>query len=235
MEPSFRNRREAGQLLAARLSAYAGRPDVIVLGLPRGGVPVAFEVARALAAPLDVLIVRKLGLPGHEELAMGAIASGGIRVINPDVVGDLTIPAAVIDDVSAAEQRVLEQREHSYRANRPALDVRERTVMLIDDGLATGATMYAAICAVRLRHAAKVIVAIPVAAAPSCAALEGEVDELVCLMMPQPFVAVGLWYNDFTATTDDEVRELLAQAAAQVPADDPLPVEAELTLTPPSR
>ena len=208
----FRDRTEAGRQLAAKLVAYAGRPDVLVLALPRGGVPVAFEVARALRAPLDIFLVRKLGLPGHEELAMGAIATGGVRVLNEDVVRALRVSGEVIDAVAAEEQQELERRERLYRGDRPPADVGGRTVVLVDDGLATGATMRAAIAALRQRGPARVVVAVPVGAPETCAEFQDEADEAVCARTPEPFYAVGLWYGDFSQTTDEEVRDLLEQA-----------------------
>jgi predicted phosphoribosyltransferase len=212
-ESRFRNRSEAGRQLAAKLAAYAKRPEVIVLALPRGGVPVAYEVAQALEAPLDVFLVRKLGVPGHEELAMGAIASGGVRVINQDVVRALGIPQAVIDAVAAREQQELERRERLYRGDRPAPDVRGRTVILVDDGLATGATMSAAVQALKQQGAGRVVVAVPIAPPDTCDRLREDVDDIVCAVTPEPFHAVGLWYEDFSQTTDEEVRDLLARAA----------------------
>jgi putative phosphoribosyl transferase len=209
----FRDRREAGQILARTLMAYADRQDVIVLALPRGGVPVAWEVARALHAPLDVFLVRKLGLPGHEELAMGAIASGGVRILNADLVRALRLSP---DDIEAAvekEQHELERRERLYRDDRPAPDVHGRTVILIDDGLATGSTMRAAVAALRQQGPARIIVAVPVGAAETCAELEREVDEVICARTPEPFYAVGIWYGDFSQTTDEEVHDLLEQAS----------------------
>jgi putative phosphoribosyl transferase len=217
MDTRYRNRVEAGRELAGRLTAYAGRPDVLVLGLPRGGVPVAYEVARALAVPLDIFLVRKLGVPGHEELAMGAIASGGVRVLNTEVVALLRIPPHVIDQVAAAETRELARREDAYRAGRPAPDPRGRTVILVDDGLATGSTMRAAVAALRRLEPARIVVAVPVAAAATCAELRDEADEVVCARTPEPFIAVGLWYEDFRPTTDEEVCELLRRAAEELP------------------
>jgi putative phosphoribosyl transferase len=208
----FRDRREAGRLLAAQLSTYANRPDVLVLALPRGGVPVAAEVARALGAPLDVFVVRKLGVPGHEELALGAIATGGVRVLNEDVVRALQIPDRVIDAVAAKEHEELVRRERAYRGDRPPHDVRGRTVILVDDGLATGATMHAAIRALRQQQPARIVVAVPTASPETCDELKKEVDEVICATTPDPFYAVGLWYEDFSQTTDEEVRELLAQS-----------------------
>jgi putative phosphoribosyl transferase len=211
----FRDRREAGRFLARKLTAYAGRPDVLVLALPRGGVPVAFEVARALHVPLDVFLVRKLGLPGHEELAMGAIASGGVHVLNDDVVRALHIPGTVIATVAAAEQQELERRERIYRGDRSAPSVHGRTIILIDDGLATGSTMRAAVAALRRQGPARIIVAVPVGAPETCAEFQDEADEAICARTPEPFLAVGLWYDDFSQTTDEEVHDLLEKAAAE--------------------
>jgi putative phosphoribosyl transferase len=211
-QPRFRDREDAGRALAADLSAYAGRDDVLVLALPRGGVPVGFEVAQALGAPLDVYIVRKLGVPGREELAMGAIASGGVRVLNEGVVQSLGIPPSTIDAVAARERAEMERREREYRGGRPAPDVRGRTVILVDDGLATGATMRAAAQALRQQGPARVVVAVPVAAEESCQELGSQVDEIVCSVTPEPFYGVGMWYEDFSQTTDAEVRDLLARA-----------------------
>jgi predicted phosphoribosyltransferase len=212
MRGAFRDRSEAGRALAALLTAEAGAPDVLVLALPRGGVPVAFEVAAALRAPLDVFLVRKLGVPGHEELAMGAIASGGVQVLNDDVVGGLHIPAHVIAAVAARERQELERRERAYRGDRPPLDVRGRTIILVDDGLATGTTMRAAAVAIRRQQPRRLVVAVPVASSAACAELRAVADAVVCAYTPEPFYAVGVWYEDFTQTTDDEVRDLLARA-----------------------
>src|SRR5262249_18190552 len=209
----YRDRFEAGQLLAERLTRYTNRDDVLVLALPRGGVPVAFEVAQALKAPLDIFLVRKLGVPGHEELAMGAIASGGVRVLNEDIVNYLCIPDELIDQVAADEQQELERREWLYRNGRAAFDERGRKVILIDDGLATGSTMRAAIVALRKQQPASIVLAVPVASCETCDELRNEVDEVVCAYTPEPFYAVGLWYEDFSQTSDEEVRDLLAQAA----------------------
>jgi predicted phosphoribosyltransferase len=209
----FRDRFDAGRVLAEHLRRYANRPDVLVLALPRGGVPVGFEVARALNASLDVFLVRKLGVPGHEELAMGAIASGGVRVLNDEVVRVLRIPEEVIDEVAAEEQRELGRREREYRGDRPPPDVRGRVVTLVDDGLATGSTMRAAVAALRQRGPARIVVAVPVGAAETCAELQDEADEVVCAQAPEPFYAVGLWYEDFAQTTDEEVHDLLQRAA----------------------
>jgi putative phosphoribosyl transferase len=208
----FRDRKEAGQRLAALVHKYAGRSDVLVLALPRGGVPVAFEVARELKAPLDIFLVRKLGVPGHEELAMGAIASGGTRVLNEDVVQYLQIPGDVIDAIAADEQRELERRERVYRDGRPAPKIEGQIVILIDDGLATGSTMRAAAAALRKQNPARIIVAVPVAPAETCEDFRAEVDEVVCAATPEPFRGVGLWYEDFSQTTDEEVRAILQRA-----------------------
>ena len=211
----FRDRTEAGRLLAARLEQYAGKPDVMVLALPRGGVPVAYEVARALPAPMDVFIVRKLGVPGQEELAMGAVATGGVRVLNDQVVKGLGIPEYMIDAVVKWETEELKRRERLYRGDRPPPDVRGKTVILVDDGLATGSTMLAAARALRQQGPARIVVAVPVAAPDTCELLKADVDEVVCAATPEPFYAVGLWYRDFSQTTDEEVRELLARSGAQ--------------------
>ncbi|HYE64764.1 MAG TPA: phosphoribosyltransferase [Pyrinomonadaceae bacterium] len=209
----FRDRTDAGQRLAQQLTDYANRPDVLVLALPRGGVPVAYQVAEALNAPLGVFLVRKLGVPGHEELAMGAIATGGVRVLNEEVVQYLRIPSEVIDAVAADEQQELERRERTYRDDRPAPDVRGRTVILVDDGLATGSTMRAAATALRQQHPASIVIAVPVSAPQTCDEFRSEVDDIVCAMTPEPFQGVGRWYDDFSQTTDEEVRDLLARAA----------------------
>jgi predicted phosphoribosyltransferase len=213
MAHRFRDRREAGQALADKLGAYARRGDVVVLALPRGGVPVAYEVARALRAPLDVFVVRKLGVPGHEELAMGAVATGGVRVLNDQVVQGFQITTDVLESVTAWERRELGRRERLYRGERQAPDVRDKTVILVDDGLATGATMQAAIAALRQQAPSRIVVAVPTAARETCEALRPAVDDVVCATTPDPFYAVGLWYEDFSQTTDDEVRDLLARAA----------------------
>jgi putative phosphoribosyl transferase len=220
-EQRFRDRTEAGQLLASRLAAYANRPDVLVLALPRGGVPVGYEVARALHAPLDVIIVRKLGVPGEEELAMGAIASGGVRVLNDDVVRMLALPGMVIDSVVAHERRELERREHLYRGDRPASEIHGRTIILVDDGIATGATMRAAVAAVKQQQPARIIIAVPVAASATCEELAAVGDEVVCVNRPDDFYAVGFWYERFSQTTDEEVADLLEQATHERMATPP--------------
>jgi predicted phosphoribosyltransferase len=211
MVERFQDRTEAGKLLAESLAGFADRPDVLVLALPRGGVPVAFEVAQALRVPLDVFVVRKLGTPGNEELAMGAIASGGIRVLNLTVVETLGVPADLIEEAAERELRELERRERVYRKHRPAFDLRGRTVILIDDGIATGSTMRAAIKALR-QTAGRIVVAVPTAAPDTAADLRPEVDEFVALITPAGFYAVGQWYEDFGQTTDAEVTELLEKA-----------------------
>jgi predicted phosphoribosyltransferase len=208
----FHDRFDAGRILSQEVAAYAGEPGVIVLALPRGGVPVAYEVAHALGVPLDVFLVRKLGVPGHEELAMGAIASGGVRVLNDEVVHELRVSPETIEAVAAREAEELARREREYRGDQPPTDVRGRTVILVDDGLATGSTMRAAAAALRLQHPARLVVAVPVAARSTCADLAREVDDVVCASTPEPFYAVGLWYEDFSQTTDEEVRELLTRA-----------------------
>ena len=205
----FRDRYEAGRRLAAVLSPYTGRPNLLVLALPRGGVPVGYEVARALLAPLDVMLVRKLGVPGHEELAMGAIASGGIRVLSEEVVAAFNIPDRVIATIAANEEQELRRRERLYREDRLPAEVRGRTVILVDDGLATGSTMRAAAGALRVQHPERLIVAVPVAPPETCASLRQEVDDVVCALAPEPCLAVGNWYDDFSQTSDEEVRQLL--------------------------
>ncbi len=210
----FKDRTEAGRDLAGWLSNLAGREDVIVLALPRGGIRVAFEVAEALGAPLDVFLVRKLGVPGQEELAMGAIASGGVRVLNDDVVSWFGISDETIESVTARERREMERRERVYRGNRPTPDISGRTVILVDDGLATGTTMRAAVAALRVHRPARIIVAVPTAPPDACDMVGSEVDEIICATTPEPFWAVGAWYDDFPQTSDQEVRELLERAAA---------------------
>jgi putative phosphoribosyl transferase len=215
----FTNRTEAGRQLAVDLKEYAGREDALVLALPRGGVPVAFEVARALGLPMDLFLVRKLGVPGHEELAMGAIASGGVRVLNEEVVRMFSPPEDTIARVAAQEQEELERRERAYRGGRRDLRLEGKTVILVDDGLATGSTMRAAAQAVRAQDPARIVVAVPVAAAETCDELRGEVDEVVCTLTPEPFRAVGIWYDDFAQTTDEEVRDLLRRADEELAAE----------------
>jgi putative phosphoribosyl transferase len=214
MNRRFRDRADAGRQLAEKLDAFAGRTDVIVLALPRGGVPIGYQVAKALNAPLDIFLVQKLGVPGHEEFAKGAIASGGVRVLNGQLVRQLPNAEALIEVVTQRETAELQRREREYRNGRPLLDVRGKTVILVDDGLATGSTMRAAVRALRKRDVAEIIVAVPVGAPEACAEFQDEVDEVVCLMMPRNFRAVGRFYQDFSQTTDNEVRELLARAAA---------------------
>ena len=208
----FRDRLDAGHNLAEGLSQYANRSDVIVLALPRGGVPVGFAVAQDLKAPLDIFLVRKLGVPCQEELAMGAVASGGLRALNDDVLRELGIPQDVIDKVAERESAELERRERLYRGERPPPEVKGKVIVLVDDGLATGSSMLAAVRALRLKSPAEVVVAVPVGAAPTCDLLRGEADKVVCAATPEHFVAVGQWYDDFSQTTDDEVRRLLQTA-----------------------
>jgi len=210
LEAKFRNRRDAGRLLARKLRHLANRSDVVVLALPRGGVPVGFEVARALHARLDVFVVRKLGFPGREELAMGAIASGDVRVLNPDVVG--RVPADLVDSVARREMEELRRREQLYRSNRSPVPLRERTVILVDDGLATGSTMHAAVQALRQRAPERIVIAVPISSPDTCEELGREVDEIICAVTPEPLYAVGIWYADFTQTSDDEVQHLLRLA-----------------------
>ncbi len=212
----FTDRRHAGRILAQKLSAYTGQTDVIVLALPRGGVPVAYEVALALNAPLDIFLVRKLGLPGREELAIGAIASGGIRVLNEDIIRVLGVPEEVINIVARNELQELQRREHNYRGDRPAPELHDRKVILIDDGLATGASMRAAVVGVRAQHPARIVIAVPAASPELCNAFQFEVDEMVCAMTPEPFYGLSRWYEDFSQTTDAEVRMFLEQANHQM-------------------
>jgi predicted phosphoribosyltransferase len=214
-QPEYRDRTDAGRKLAEHLAVYRDRPDVLVLALPRGGVPVAFEVAQALGAPLDVYLVRKLGVPGHEELAMGAIATGGVMLLNREVIDELGIPNEIIRTVSLREWQELARRESLYRGNTPPPEVSGKTAILVDDGLATGATMRAAIAALKKQAPARIVVAVPVAAVQTCNLLRGEVDEVVCPHTPDQFYAVGLWYDDFSPTTDEQVRNLL-QAAGTI-------------------
>jgi putative phosphoribosyl transferase len=213
-QPRFEDRREAGRRLAEELRDYAGQDDLVVLALPRGGVPVAYEVAKALDAPLDIFLVRKLGLPGHEELAMGAIASGGVRVLNEQVVRMSGVDERTIAAVAAEEQRELERRERAYRGGRPTSAIEGHTVILVDDGLATGSTMRAAALALKAQKPKRLVIAVPVAAPETCDAFRDEVDEIVCAITPEPFYAVGLWYDDFSQTSDEEVQQLLERAPA---------------------
>ncbi|HZP47741.1 MAG TPA: phosphoribosyltransferase [Vicinamibacterales bacterium] len=210
---TFADRRDAGRELAPRLEHFRGRRDVVVLGLPRGGVPVAFEVAEALDAPLDVFVVRKLGTPGQPELAIGALASGGVRVLNDDVIRSYGVPDSEIEAVARSELAELQRREDAYREGRAVTDLRDRVVILVDDGLATGSTMRAAVQAVRAHEPARVVAAAPVGSPDACRQLAGLADETVCAQTPERFSAVGLWYRDFSQTTDDEVRALLQQRA----------------------
>jgi putative phosphoribosyl transferase len=220
-ERPFADRFDAGRQLATKLLAYATCPNLLVLALPRGGVPVAYEVARALHAPLDIFIVRKLGVPWNEELAMGAIATGGVRVLNPEAISCSDLPESIIDEVAKREQKELERREDVYRGDRPAFDVHGRTVILVDDGLATGATMRAAAIALRQMRPLKIVVGVPVAPPETCEAFRSEVEEVICAMTPEPFVAVGAWYSDFSQTSDEEVRQLLERAAQNPHGNSP--------------
>ncbi len=208
----YQDRVQAGKYLAERLQQYANDPDAVVLGLPRGGVVVAFEVARKLQLPLDIFVVRKLGVPGYEELAMGAIASGGVRVMNEDVLRMINISQDKIEAAVKREEKELERREKAYRENRPALELKSKTIILIDDGLATGATMRAAVSALHKKHPRKIIIAVPVASPETCADFRSKVDDLVCAMTPAYFHAVGEWYEDFPQNTDEEVQQLLREA-----------------------
>lgn len=218
----FQNRTEAGQALASLLSQYGDRTDVLVLGLPRGGVPVAFEIAAALHVPLDIFLVRKLGVPGHEELAMGAIASGDVRVLNQDVVEMQQISDDSLEEVTQREQQELERREHLYRGDRPALPIQDQSVVLVDDGLATGATMRAAILAVRQQQPAEIVVAVPVGARQAYEQLSPQVDAVICTVMPERFNSVGTWYEEFPQTSDREVCELLQRAQERTQDGAPL-------------
>lgn len=213
---AFRDRKDAGRKLAQALLHYAGRSDVTILALPRGGVPVAYEVALTLNAPLDIFVIRKLGLPGREELAIGAIASGGIRVLNDDVIRILNIPQEIINMVAQRELRELNRRENVYRGSRSAPEIHDRTIILIDDGLATGASMRAAVAGVRVQQPARIVIAVPVAAPEVCDAFQFEVDEMVCVMTPEPFFGVGTWYEQFSQISDEEVRMLLEEANRQL-------------------
>ncbi|BAY26873.1 phosphoribosyltransferase [Calothrix sp. NIES-2100] len=211
MSIKFRTRTEAGKFLARELTAYADCKDLLVLGLPRGGVPVAYEVAKALDAPLDICLVRKIGVPGHQELAMGAITSGGIRVLNSDVISSLAISKQTINQVTADESQELQRRDRAYRGDRPPLNVTNHTIILVDDGIATGSTMRAAITLLKQQQPYRIVVAVPVAPPEICEQLSELVDEVVCLKIPERMYAVGVWYEDFSQTTDDEVRHLLAK------------------------
>jgi predicted phosphoribosyltransferase len=216
MKLPYRNRQEAGKYLAEHLAAYRDRDDVVVLALPRGGVPVAYEVARALNAPLDVFIVRKIGMPGAEEFAIGAIASGGVRLLDEQLIARYGVSRDDVDAMIAAEERELERRERQYRGDRPMPDLKGKAVILVDDGLATGSTMRAAVMALKREGAARIVVAVPVAAPETCQLLEREVDAIVCAVTPQPFYAVGLWYRDFAQMSDREVHDLLERAEREV-------------------
>jgi putative phosphoribosyl transferase len=209
----FKNRTEAGRLLAQHLQQHANKPNVVVLALPRGGVPVGYEVAKALNAPLDIFMVRKLGLPNNEELALGAVATGGVRVLNPSIVRAFSIDEKTLDRITQNELRRLERQERFFRGDRPFSEIQGREVILVDDGLATGATMKAMVGALRKHQPAKIIVAVPIGAPETCKEFESEVDEIVCAETPTPFFAVGMWYRDFTQTSDEEVRDLLHKAA----------------------
>ena len=213
MNVRFRDRTDAGRRLAAKLQHYKDRDDVVVLGLPRGGVPIGFEVASALHAPLDVFVVRKIGLPWHEELAMGAVASGGVRVLDRNLIRVAHVSDDDVERIAQTEERELERRERLYRGDRPFPDLHGKTVILVDDGLATGASMRAAVEALRHEEPARIVVAVPVAAPETCEAFREIVDEIICAETPEPFRAVGLWYDDFSQTTDDDVRDLLARGA----------------------
>jgi len=215
----YQDRREAGKLLARSLERFAGRADIVVLALPRGGVPVGLEVAEALGAPLDVFIVRKLGVPGHEEYGMGAVASGGVIVLNEEATRSLGIPASMIEAVAAREQKEIVRRDRLYRGTRPPLDVRDKTIIIVDDGLATGSTMRAAVEALRNRSPKRIVVAVPVGAASTCRQLREVADEVICPSTPEPFEAVGLWYANFEQTSDAEVRDLLDRSASRRPVE----------------
>jgi predicted phosphoribosyltransferase len=212
----FRDRREAGRFLAELLAEYGGREDVIVLALPRGGVPVGYEVARKIGAPLDVFVVRKLGAPGQPEFALGAIASGGVRVINRDAIQALGIADHLVEEIARREQEELSRRERLYRGNRPAPNLTGKTVILVDDGLATGSTMRSAAAAIKQQSPSRLVVAVPVAARSTCDELAQDVDQVVCAVTPFPFFAVGQWYSDFSETSDDEVRDLLERTAREL-------------------
>ena len=235
MTARLRDRREAGRRLAAHLGHFAGRSDVIVLGLPRGGIPVAFEVARALGAPLDAIVVRKLGVPGHEELAMGAVASGGLRIVDSAVLRQLDIGRDALDAITDVEVHELERRERIYRGGAPAPEVRDRTVILVDDGLATGSTVFAAVEALRKQEPAEIIVAAPIGSPATCEVLERVADDCVCLDMPEPMLGVGRWYEDFAPTSDAEVHALLAEASRAGEARAPTQLGERRAAAEPSR
>jgi putative phosphoribosyl transferase len=218
MNSRFRNRTEAGQLLAAKLIHYADTPNVIVLGLPRGGVPVAYEIAAALRAPLDIWLVRKLGVPGQEELAMGAISLGGVMILNQEIIQALNISQDAIDQVAAAERQELERRDRAYRGDRPLPNLQDHTVILVDDGIATSSTLRAAIAALQQQQPRAIVAAAPVAPPAVCEDLKRIVDDVVCLNMPDPLQSIGMWYWNFSQTTDDEVRDLLKQSAISLAA-----------------
>ena len=215
VKPRFQDRSEAGKILAAHVAKAVDDPDIIVLALPRGGVPVAFEVARSLRAPMDIYVVRKLGLPGEEELAIGAIASGGVRVLNRALIAHLQIPEELIERVTAQQSIELERREQLYRGTRGLIPLRGHTTILVDDGLATGATMLAAARSVRAQQPRRIVVAVPVASSSACEDIREDVDQIVCVVTPEPFLAVGAWYDDFSQTSDSEVRSLLAQSRGE--------------------
>jgi putative phosphoribosyl transferase len=219
MAARFRNRSEAGRVLAGLLKSHANDPNAVVLALPRGGVPVGYEVARVLRTPLDVFVVRKLGLRGHSEFAIGAIATGGVRVLNAEAVRSLNISSEEIEATALEEQQELERREAAFRGSRPPLEIHGRNVILVDDGLATGSTMRAAVVALRQKRPQSITIAVPVAAPDTCYELRAEVDDVICPLTPEPFIAVGLWYEDFAQTTDEEVRELLEDAARSAVTD----------------
>ena len=215
VKPRFQDRSEAGKILAAHVAKAVDDPDIIVLALPRGGVPVAFEVARSLRAPMDIYVVRKLGLPGEEELAIGAIASGGVRVLNRALIAHLQIPEELIERVTAQQSIELERREQLYRGTRGLIPLRGHTTILVDDGLATGATMLAAARSVRAQQPRRIVVAVPVASSSACEDIREDVDQTVCVVTPEPFLAVGAWHDDFSQTSDSEVRSLLAQSRGE--------------------
>jgi putative phosphoribosyl transferase len=215
MFSQFQDRRHAGRVLEKKLSAYSGRNDIVVLALPRGGVPVAFEIARGLRAPLDIFLVRKLGVPEYPELAMGAIASGGVQILNKDIIEELSISEETIAAVRLKEEHELLRREQAYRGKALPLFIEGRIAILVDDGLATGATMKAAVAALRKQRPAQTVIAVPVSSEPACRELASEVDEIICAFTPEPFHGVGQWYEDFSPTTDDEVRQLLREACEQ--------------------